>query len=405
MFYAGIDWSDTHHDALVIDDAGQQVNAPIRVAHSPGGLDKLHAFLQNIAGPTGKENMACIVETSHGLLIAFLLEQGWPVYPVHPTTVDRRRAASGAKTDSIDAYLLAKTGRADFAELRRLTPDSDKIAELKVLTRDQDALIQMQTRLVNKLTACLKTYYPVALTLFAKLQQRSTLLFLQTYPTLQEARRAEPEQIAQILKQAKHPSVQKTAREIVATLHQPQLEATEITTRSKSRLALVLIAQLLPLVEQIAAYDKDITQLFLRHADSVIFESLPRAGKRLAPRLLAEIGDDRERYADATKLQALAGTAPVIFQSGTYSRVHRRYACVKPLRNALHQFAWQTTQTETWALEYYERKRKEGKSHTVAVRALANVWVRVIYAMWQKSEPYQSAVFEMAQQQHARRAA
>ncbi|MFL5706781.1 MAG: IS110 family transposase [Ktedonobacteraceae bacterium] len=405
MFYAGIDWSDTHHDALVIDDAGRQVNAPLRVAHSPQGMDKLHAFLESIAGPAGKENMACIVETSHGLLIAFLLEQGWPVYPVHPTTVDRRRAASGAKTDSIDAYLLAKTGRADFAELRRLTPDSDTIAELKALTRDQDALIQMQTRLVNQLTACLKAYYPVALTLFAKLQQRSTLLFLQTYPTPQKATTATPKEIAQILKQAKHPRAEKTASEIVATVHQPQLEAPEITTRTKSRLALALIAQLLPLVEQIAAYDKDIPQLFLSHADSAIFESLPRARQRRAPRGLAEIGDDRQRYADVTKVQALAGTAPVIFQSGTYTRIHRRYACVKPLRNALHQFAWQTTQTETWALVYYQRKRKEGKSHSVAVRALANVWVRVIYAMWQKSEPYQSAVFETAQQQHARRAA
>jgi transposase len=405
MFYAGIDWSDTHHDTLVIDDAGRQVAPPLRVAHSRQGLDKLHAFLEGIVGPTGKEQMACIVETSQGLLIAFLLEAGWPVYPVHPTTVDRRRAASGAKTDTIDAYLLAKTGRADFAELRRLTADSQRIAELKALTRDQDALIQMQTRLVNQLTACLKAYYPVSLTLFAKLQQRSTLLFLQSYPTPQQARQAESAQIAQLLKQAKHPRAEQTASEIVAALQQPQLEANEITTRTKARLALALIAQLLPLIEQIAAYDKDITQLFLSHADSAIFESLPRAGKRLAPRLLAEIGDDRQRYADVTKLQALAGTAPVIFQSGTYTRIHRRYACVKPLRNALHQFAWQTTQTEPWALAYYQRKRKEGKSHTVAVRALANVWVRIIYAMWQKSESYQSAIFEAAQHQHAQRAA
>src|SRR5215467_16151557 len=92
------------------------------------GLSKLHAYLEAIVGSQNKENLACIVETSHGLLIAFLLDQGWPVYPVHPTTVDRRRAASGAKTDGIDAYLLAKTGRADFAELRRLTPDSQTIA-------------------------------------------------------------------------------------------------------------------------------------------------------------------------------------------------------------------------------------------------------------------------------------
>jgi transposase len=72
---------------------------------------------------------------------------------VNPRTVDRRRAASGAKTDTIDAYLLAKTGRADLTDLHRLTPDSETMTELKLLTRDQDALIHMQTRLVNQLTA------------------------------------------------------------------------------------------------------------------------------------------------------------------------------------------------------------------------------------------------------------
>ncbi|GHO48457.1 IS110 family transposase [Ktedonospora formicarum] len=405
MFYAGIDWSDTHHDVLVIDETGCQVNAPLRVSHSPDGLQKLHLFLQTITGPEGKENMACVVETSSGLLVTFLLEHGWSVYPVHPTTVDRRRAASGVKTDAIDAYLLAKTGRADFAELRRLTPDSAKIAELKALTRDQDALVQMQTRLVNQLTACLKAYYPVALDLFAKLQQRSTLLFLQTYPTLQAAQAASEEQITMVLKQAGHTSAAKVAPKIVERLHQPQLVASVITTRTKSRLALALIAQLLPLVEQIAEYEKVIEDLFLSHADSEIFSSLPRAGKRLAPRLLAEVGDDRKRYVDATSLQALAGTSPVIFQSGTYTRIHRRHACIKPLRNALHQFAWQTTQTEAWALEYYQRKRKEGKSHSVAVRALSNVWVRLIHAMWLKQECYQAATFERARLEHARRAA
>src|SRR5213083_2024057 len=48
------------------------------------------------------------------------------------------------------------------------------------------------------------------------------------------------------------------------------------------------------------------TLVFLTHPDHAIFESLPRAGQRLAPRLLAEIGDDRGRYQDASSLQALA---------------------------------------------------------------------------------------------------
>src|SRR5450755_3161046 len=177
MWYAGIDWANDHHDALVIDETGHQVGT-LRVNHTPAGLAKLNTFLQSIIATAPKEQMACIIETTHGLLIAFLLEHGWPVYPVNPRTVDRKRSASGAKTDAIDAYLLAKTGRADFVDLHQLTPDREKVAELKTLTRDQDGLIQMQTRLVNQLTACLMDYYPVALELFAKLQQRSTLLDL-----------------------------------------------------------------------------------------------------------------------------------------------------------------------------------------------------------------------------------
>ena len=404
MWYAGIDWADTHHDALVIDEKGRQVGS-LRVDHSPQGMSKLNAFLEQIIGTAPKEQMACIIETTHGLLIAHLLEVGWPVYPVNPRTVDRRRSASGAKTDTIDAYLLAKTGRADFADLHRLTPDSEKVAELKLLTRDQDALIQTQTRLVNQLTACLKAYYPVALELFTKVQQHTTLVFLQTYPTPQAAESASTDQITQVLKKAGHPNPLGVAPKIVDRLQQPHLQADAVITRTKSRLMLALVGQLLPLLAQIAQYDKEIATLFLTHEDHEIFESLPRAGQRLAPRRLPEIGDDRKRYQDESLLQALGGTSPVLYQSGIYSKAHRRLGCIKPLRNALHQFAWQTTQSEPWARDYSHRKRAEGKSHTVAIRALANVWVRIIFAMWIKRTCYEAMTFEQAQQQHARRAA
>jgi transposase len=250
------------------------------------------------------------------------------------------------------------------------------VQELKTLTRDQDALIQMQTRLVNQLTACLKDYYPLALQLFAQLQQRSTLLFLQTYPTPQRAMGASREQILHTLKQAGHTNPEKAAHKIFEALHQ-----------------------------DIASYDKEIERLFLGHAESELFTSLPRAGKRLAPRLLAEIGDDPERYADASSLQALAGTSPVLFQSGTYAKAHRRQGCVKPLRNALSQFAWQSTQQEAWARAYYERKRAEGKSHSVAVQALSNIWARILFAMLKSHEPYASATFETAKRLHAPKAA
>jgi len=237
-----------------------------------------------------------------------------------------------------------------LCELRRLEPDSPTVQELKTLTRDQDALIQTQTRLVNQLTACLKDYSPAALNLFAKLQQRSALVFLQAYPTPQAVEAASLDEIIATLRTGKHTNPREVAPKIFAEVHRPQLVANQVIVRAKSRLMLSLVKPLLVVMEDIASYDKEIRPLFLIHKDQEMWSSLPRAGKRLAPRMLAEWGDDRTRYADAGSVQTLAGTAPVPFQSGKYAKAHKRFACLKPLRNALHQFAWQSTQQETWAL-------------------------------------------------------
>lgn len=404
QWYAGIDWADAHHDVVVIDAMGQQV-LQRRVAHTAVGLAELTRILTEVTGATATDQLACIIETNHGMLITALLEAGFAVYPVNPKVLDRRRGAAGVKTDQVDAYLLAKLGRSDLADLQRLVPDSPLVAELKSLPRDQDSLIQSQTRLVNQMTAGLKSYYPVALRLFSKLHQPSTLAFLHAFPTPELARAATVAQIQDVLTQAGH----RRAAPVAATIHQqlqaPQLQADAVTTRTKARLLLALMAQLAPLQAQIAAYDEEITRLFLSHADHALFASLPRAGQRIAPRLLAEIGDDRRRYADARGLQALAGTAPVTKQSGTYRVAQRRTACLKPLRNVLQQFAWQSTRWEPWARQYYDQKRAAGKSHAMAVRALAHLWVRIIYAIWYHRTPYQRETFTAAQQRQQRRAA
>lgn len=405
MWYVGIDWADQHHDVVVIDEHGKQVDKK-RAAQSAEGLADLVEFLKGIGDVRQHaDQVACIIETNKGLLITALLEAGLPVYPVNPKTLEKWRKPSGAKTDAIDAYLLARKGRSDLDQLRRLEPDSPLVQELKQLTRDQDGLIQMQTRLLNQLTACLKAYYPVALELFTKLHQAATLAFLQAYPTLEAAQAASDAEILAVLQTGRFPSAKAKAQAIWQQVHRPQLQADAITTRTKSRLMLALVQQLATVVDAIATYDQEIERLFLTHPDADLFTSLPGAGKRLAPRLLAEWGDDRARYQDASSLQALAGTSPVAFQSGNFAKAHRRYACNKVLRNACHQFAWQSTRSEPWALAYYQRKRQEGKTHPVAARALANLWVRIIFAAWTNRQPYDAAIFLAAQQAHASRAA
>src|SRR6266699_2513442 len=199
MWYVGLDWADTHHDVEVLDEAGKRVGAR-RFAHSHKGLNELKQFVLSIAA--SPENLACIVETNHGLLITFLLEAGIPVYPVNPKTANQLRKAAGAKTDQIDAHLLAKIGRLDLAELRRLEPDSPTVQELKTLTRDQDALIQTQTRLVNQLTACLKEYYLPPCTCLPRCSSAPPCCFCRPTPRPKQLRRLRWKQSPQPCEQA-----------------------------------------------------------------------------------------------------------------------------------------------------------------------------------------------------------
>jgi transposase len=186
MWFAGIDWADKHQDVVVLDAMGQRLSTR-RYLHSAEGLASLAADLRTLG--TSPEEVVCVVEMRQGLLIAALLEAGLWVAPVNPKTVDRTRPAAGAKSDQLDALLLARAGRSGWPDLRRLQPDAPLLAERKALTRDQASLIRQQTRLVNQLTACLNASYPVALELFDKLTRPVAQAFLSAFPTLEAARR------------------------------------------------------------------------------------------------------------------------------------------------------------------------------------------------------------------------
>lgn len=199
---------------------------------------------------------------------------------------------------------------------------------------------------------------------------------------MEAARKASVPELAAFLRAHRHPRPNLNAQRIYDQLHAPQLEASPAITRAKSRFMLALISQLEPLLEAIKEYDEEITRLFRSHPDSLIFASLPGAGKRLAPRLLVGWGEDRGRYDNAAAMQALAGTSPVLHQSGKYRFARCRRACVKFLRRALQLFTYQSVRLVSWGRDYYIQKRAAGKTHHEALRALANIWVRIIFAMW-----------------------
>lgn len=108
MLFVGIDWADLHHDVAILDEKGKELKC-FTVPHNREGMDLLKQKLLSL--DPDPESFACLLETKNGLLVQFLLEAGFPVYPLNPKVVDYRRKPSGAKSDKIDARLLANIGR------------------------------------------------------------------------------------------------------------------------------------------------------------------------------------------------------------------------------------------------------------------------------------------------------
>jgi hypothetical protein len=58
------------------------------------------------------------------------------------------------------------------------------------------------------------------------------------------------------------------------------------------------------------------------------------------------------------------------------------------MRTALSQMALASLKNSAWAKSYYQRKRQEGKKVYHALRCLANLWLKVIFAMWKHKTMY-----------------
>ncbi len=159
-----------------------------------------------------------------------------------------------------------------------------------------------------------------------------------------------------------------------------------------------LVAQLRALLNSLDQFDAEIEAVAHRLPDYDLFASLPGAGRIQAPRLLAAFGEDRHRYASAIEVQQYAGVAPVIERSGNTCWVHWRFACPTFLRQTFVEWAGSTIPRSYWAAAYYHQQRLKGKSHAMAVRALAFKWIRILYRCWKTHVPYDETVYLKALQ-------
>jgi transposase len=383
---AGIDLASEEHRLLVVDREGRRLDER-RIAHSEEGIVALVRRLREL------EVARVAIERPNGLVVDRLLEAGIAVVPVHPNQLaaarDRYRSGGG-KSDGFDAYVLAELARTDMHRFRVLEPDGDETRALKALTRARDDLVGQRVALANQLRAQLEASWPGAACLFADLDSPISLAFLERYPSPEDARLLGEKRLAGFLARNGY-SGRRSAAELADRLRQAPLgTAGELESEARRQIVLGLVAALRPIVEQIKLLTSQIRGALDAHPDGKIFRSLFRDPKSVvtAGELAAEIGDRRERYDSRARLEARAGQSPVAIESGKKKVASFRWACNKPLRDAVSVLADSSRKHNPWAQKIYADAIARGCDHPHAIRILGRAWLRVIWRLWHDHTTY-----------------
>jgi transposase len=328
------------------------------------------------------------IETDRGPWVQALIAAGYTVYAVNPLQAARYRerlAVSGAKSDAADAHMLADMVRTDSHQLRPVAGDSAEAEAVKVVTRMHKTLIWERTRAVQRLRHALREYFPAALAAFEDLDAGDTLELLAKAPDPANAARLSLSQISAALKRARRRDITAKATAIQTVLRAEHLGQPAVVTAAYAVSVRALVALLVKTLQgQVEAH-------FGRHPDAEIILSQPGLGAVLGARVLAEFGDDHDRYATAKARKNYAATSPITRASGKKKTVAARFVHNDRLVDALMTQAFTSLRNSPGARAYYDRQRARGVSYNAALRQLANRLVGILHGCLKTATAYDEA--------------
>lgn len=385
----GIDWADSEHAYCARLPNGTSLSGSFKQKQPA-----IEAWIREISAAAPAATLDVCIETSTGPLINALMEfEQVRIFPVNPLALASYRkafASGGGKNDPVDARLIMQFLQHYREQLRELRRNSPQTRELAALTQDRRAFVEQRVALSNRFMIKIKAYFPAVFELKpARAYSEFVVGLVARYPTLEQAQKAGKTNLRKLF-------YGKGTKEKIESRLQLIMDAKPLTSdpvllRTAARQCQVLARQLQMLNDSIKLYDGQIKLLVKQHADYEIVAHLPGASYRTHARMIAALGDDRARFANAECLQAAAGIAPITTQSGKSHLVSARWASSKFMRQTFHEYAGLSIGKCAWAKAYYDAQMAKGKSAQTAKRALAFKWIRIIFRLWQSRTAYSDA--------------
>ncbi len=384
----GIDWAEAHHDVAVLDEAGRILGRR-RIDTGVAGFTELMTLIaEHSEDPTA---VPVAIETDKNLIVVALQSAGLTVHAINPRAVARyreRHGQAGKKSDPGDAALLADVLRTDRHQHRPLPELSERALAVKALARQHQEAIWAEHETLSRLRSVLLEFYPQALQAFPKLKHKAALTVLSAAATPALGERLSERRLVTLLHRCGRRNDPSLVEQILRDLHRPALRqspAVEAALGTTTRTLIRIVLQMQAAVNELEAA---LAEVFDAHQLAPILTSAPGLGAVLAARVLAEVGDDRERFSTAGGLRAFAGTAPVTRASGRSHRVRARRVRNKRLADACHWWAFAMLTKSPGARAHYDRRRAVGDTHNAALRNLANKLLGRLWWCLRNEQPW-----------------
>lgn len=232
--------------------------------------------------------------------------------------------------------------------------------------------------IANQLRSLLRDYFPSFLEAFqdrrpgglAHPDGRAVLAIAST-PT-EAARLTRPQLPAALKRTSRQRGITAACVRLQAIFRRTWLQQLPLVEQAMGQQALALLMQLNGAAQAEDALAEATRAAFQQYPDSAILISFPGLDELPAARLLAEIGDDRTRFAASRGLKAYAGAAPVTVPVARNTSFSIGRSRTTRLAAAGYLWTFAAIRLSTGAQAHYDRRRLAGDRHAAAQRNLFN---------------------------------
>ena len=390
MIAVGIDVSKSKSTVAILTSDGEILANPFNVKHVETEMNVLIDYLKD-----QKDVVKILMEATghyHLPVLKKLLAANFFVSVINPYQMKKYGDTElrRSKTDKKDAIRIATYALEKSYQLSPFSSQEQKYADLKFLSRQYNQRISTKVKnkiyLGNILDETMPGIESILNTNNQKPDKNLLFLFIKRYKNF--------DKIKKMGKQRFLSSYEKLAQKANSRDYQAkalriyELAANSIITRGDDIYTVLTQEQCLDILIQahvaasaIIIQMRSIAETLPEYA---ILHAMPGVGDRLAPRIIAEIGDVR-RFTSGKALNAFAGNDAPPYQSGQFESQNRHIskrgnpALRKACYEVMQSLKMHKPQNDPVYL-FMLKKEQEGKPLNVAKMAAVNKFLRIYYA-------------------------